>query len=423
MKMVEILKEFVKNIRKKGIYFKDLRYKPYNEANIFIGDYDFLFDPTKKEEILKELYLLSKKHSFSFLIDYFKFSKLKIMIFDNRANFVILELWSNLEVKDPYKKSIKYIFFDDIYQKFDLNTEALYYLSHLGTKKKNIDNKLVKIRIAYYKEKLQNNEIKELFANISQRGIKQTAHLANMKLIEKQILFPREDRGYLKKEINIKFHAELHHFKLFFLKQMRFFPVIGVDGAGKTTIIKNFIKTLKKAKYYRFKKTFRGSVFYNLIYPILKAKALRQTNLKKIDKNQVDDIFSETIFYISKFKFLYFILANFLFRNYVFADRYFFDFLFKNVRFSNKKTTLSNRFQKLLQKIPQAYAVVHLAAIPEIIHKRKQEISKEDIDFIQDNNFVFNLKKTPIYYLKIDTSLPIEKCLKILQIFKKEAIK
>lgn len=423
-----LFENFIDKINQKQIPLVNLRYKPYDSMNAYSGDYDFFTSKEYIPEILQTIFDLASAFNISFTIDLTKYTKTKIVLFDDYNKNIILEIWSSLEVRDHDKQTLKYIFWEDVKNHLvegvntkyalPLEIEALYYLSHLSTKSKNLNAPEIQKRVNYYKEELKNNDkVLQLYINLSNNAenINKVSSKANKILVELGILNDRKNFKMILKETKLKIVSELHKNKSSLLKAQRFIPVMGPDGVGKTTIIESICKKFQKgAKYYRFKKTYRGSIIYNAIYPILKASAKKRLNMKKIDKNQVDDLYGNLIFYIALLKYSIFIIINLIFRKFRFADRFFYDLFLKNIRFIDKNATLRENWEILLKRTPKVFWLIQLDAPNDVILSRKRELSENDLNLYRKETFKLYINKPSILYTYINTSTDIDTCTNIL---------
>lgn len=415
-KLNHVFSELTKILYDKKIPFFQLRHKANDEDVLYGGDIDFFTSANYLDSILHESFNLAALNRISIIIDRKKFIKTKVIFVENNGRMITLEIWTCLEVKDPFRASLEFIFWEDfkkvcldqinLPKELPLNVEALYYLSHLFTKKKKLKHGEVVKRITHYKNELQKQclgDIFDLYENLTDQTIPSVAHRANRQLMDLGILRKRSFRS-LFPEMKTKYVSRKNRLKTFFLRLLKFIPVVGPDGVGKTTTINRMALENKKIRYYRFKKLFRQSMIYKLALPIIKKKAAKRMNAGKLAKNQVDDHYGNFIFYISKFRYYVFILFNLLTGKIRFSDRYFHDFLFENLRFNHKTTELRSNWHNLLKKIPATYLMIQLNAPPEIITSRKKELTAEDITIYRDGIFSFYLKKPSVIYYCIDTS-------------------
>ncbi|MDQ1341300.1 MAG: hypothetical protein QG567_2458, partial [Campylobacterota bacterium] len=109
-----LFENFIDKINQKQIPLVNLRYKPYDSENAYSGDYDFFTSKEYIPEILQTIFDLASALNISFTIDLTKYTKTKIVLFDDYNKNIILEIWSSLEVRDPDSQTLKYIFWEDV---------------------------------------------------------------------------------------------------------------------------------------------------------------------------------------------------------------------------------------------------------------------------------------------------------------------
>jgi hypothetical protein len=422
----DLLNMFVRNIQEKKIPLVDVRYKEYSIEAAYSGDYDFFTSSVYLDEILNTLFILATELQICFTIDRSKSTKTRIVLFENSGKTIFLEIWTSLEVKDPHKKTLQYIFWEDLLNHLDrsvfpvklpIRIEALYYLSHLYTKRKNLTSPDIQKRLHYYAQHCKLEDISSLYDELMRRGgaIHEISHRANMFLMEMGVLKANNAFRLRLLELKIKIFSEFRKNKADILKFQRFIPVVGPDGVGKTTLIESLIKSFqKRSQYYRFKKTYRGSFIYNAIYPLLKLRTKKYLNVTKIDKNQVDDLYGNFIFNIALIKYTLFIATNLLIRKFRFADRFFYDLILQNMRFDNKISGLRENWRSLLKKTPNVFWLIQLDAPDTVIHERKKELSEADILTYRLEIFKLYLHKPSIHYTYINTANTLETCTEIL---------
>ena len=211
-------------------------------------------------------------------------------------------------------------------------------------------------------------------------------------------------------EENHKLKSKLYKIKYAIFKSLRIVPIIGPDGVGKTTLLTNVMKDIKDSILYeRFKKIVRRSIIYNIVYPINKIILKKQYG-KRLEKDQYDDVNSKLIILAGLLYYPYLILNTILFKKLIFVDRFFQDILLKNISFPEKNTQLRDRWKLLLKFIPTVFWKIHLDAKTDIIMKRKDELTKDDIDKYRELNFKIYLEKPSFNYSYINTSNNIENC-------------
>jgi hypothetical protein len=420
---ISFLKQFLDVMVTKNIVIASLRYKPFTEEMAFNGDYDFVTAEKNIDDILNTFFGLATSNCINFVIDRTKYGKLVIQIHDKDENkSIVLEIWSHLDVKS--ENSLRYIFWEDLEAHIaycegkgfilSLDVEALYYLSHLKSKAKDLSAELIQERLSYYKNTLtaHNHEYADLFTTLLADPSKRDpiAEVANSLLIEKKILYTAEHKDKAAQEKKIRLKISLHRIYGQLLKKIRIFPVVGPDGSGKSSLIAAFKEKSKlRIKCYRFKNLFRQSLLYKATAPFLKRKLSG-----KIAVNKYDDVYGAWMVTIAAIRFPFLLLLSFFTGRYYFSDRFFHDFILQDTRFMEKTPRLRDNWQDLLHKTPDIFWFIHLDAPTAVILARKDELSAEAIDCYRTEIFKMYLEKPSLLYSYINTANPIERCADIL---------
>lgn len=398
--------EIINKLQEEKVNLIQIRYKEFNKKTVYNGDFDYLLSKEDEGSFLNILFEVCKKNNTSFTINRRKYGKLNILLQkDDGSDSIELDIWNALEVKDKSKK-MYYIFFNKIEKfvdnfKLKRDIEAVYYLSHIYTKKKDIQNPEVKLRLKYYIDILgyDFNEIKNILQNIL-NGDSIDTYIDNvLKILQENDLYNYKDSEQNK----YKFLKAYYNFKKSYIEYIKIIPFIGPDGVGKTTLIESIENQYRqKARYFRFKKLFRKSIIYNFIY------FFKKRLNKNIDKNQLDDINNRVVVFSALCSYPILLIKSFLFKKYYLSDRYFSDFIFKNLRFKDKKVYLDENWKSILNITPNIHWLVHLDANTNDILERKDELSKDAINFYKDKVFEIYLNKKPFIYSYINTSNSLE---------------
>ena len=427
MSGVEVFKEFLKNVRMAELPLVLLRPREISEDISYSGDYDFFIDSSYNDKLLKIMFDLAVQRAFSFSISRVKHGKVDITIYDKTQNRMIaLEIWNILSLKDPAKKTLRYITSDRLKNHIikqddgsfalSLDVEALYYLSHLATGGKKLQTPLVKERIEYYKSVLKDTTYIEYFENLKEnKDIKPIAHKANMELVKKGLLFLKTNSAENFKEILLKGASTSKRMQRKLFKLFNMVAIMGPDGVGKTTLIKTTVDAFKgKTKLFKFKKTFRNSPIYKLSMPFLKRKTAKNFKNMSIGKSEVDDIYGGFVILNAFVMYQLRLLRSFITKETTFIDRYFYEYLMEDTRFFDKKAKLRKNWKLLSCFVPRPHVVIQLDAPEDVILKRKDELDEDGIVAFRKLVFETVSYKPPLKYLYINTTIPLERCRDIL---------
>jgi len=303
---VMIFKTLLERVQAQAIPLISLRPREISESVSYTGDYDLFIAPEYMNLLLKIVFDLAVETQSSFTINRYKHGKAVLILhsrLDNKSIFV--ELWNMLSVKDPYNKTLRYILPEQLQRhivsnenngcSFSLDVEALYYASHLYTNGKKLTTELVKYRVEYYKEMLEkhSSQYAVWYAELlsGQSNIQTVAHKANMALVELGILAARNNIKARFQEISIKSAVTWNRIRRQCLQRLNMAPVVGPDGVGKTTLIESVIKQSSyPISYFRFKKLFRTSPLYRVMFPWLRRSLTNELHGEiDVGKSEVDD--------------------------------------------------------------------------------------------------------------------------------------
>lgn len=430
---INFLKQFLEALATKRIAIASLRYKPFTEEMAFSGDYDFITTEIHIDDILNTFFELASRDRINFVINRTKFGKLIIQINSNDNNkSILLEIWTHLDVKS--NNTLRYIFWEDIVNHvhnyegtgyaLSLDVEALYYLSHLKSKTKNLSLELIQERLSYYGNSLKEKHLdyavlfESLLSDPSKRDV--IAEAANSLLVEKNILFTSANREKSTQEKKLRLKISLYRIYTQLLRCIKIIPVVGPDGVGKTSIITAFKeKSKSRIKCYRFKNLFRQSFLYSVTAPLLKRRLK-----EKIATNKYDDLYGVWMVTIASLRFPLLVFLSFLTGKYYFSDRFFHDFILQDTRFLERKAKLRDNWKDMLRKTPNIFWFIHLDAPNQVILSRKDELNGYAIDTYRTEIFKMYLEKPSFIYSYINTANDIGRCSDILiQTAKQSGIK
>jgi thymidylate kinase len=412
----------------RSIGLVQIRLRPLTEEVAYSqGDYDFLLNPGQKLDFLRIVFHHCSIAATPFFIDQRKRDKTIVQLWDPASRRgITLELWTSLEVKDPTKRGVSRIWWEDLYPHIQANSqsqafspvfESLYYLSHLHTKHKQFDHPEVQRRLTHYANCMRH---KTAIAVIYQRlmadkDISHAAADANMYLMEMGVLRQKKELSSFLNSERETLHNKAYKTRKRWQARGNIIAFVGPDGVGKTTIINAFKQQLSgKVSYFRFKKLFRGALVYKLLLPLLRQLA-NSHHRTRLAKNQIDDHFGTLLFLIARLRYSTISIRR-LWHSILLTDRYFHDFLSHGLRFSDTTTIQRRSSEWLLKLLPQPRCLVQLDADYDTIASRKNELSEEDVGFYRDIVFSTYLRKPSPYYLYLNTTRDLSQCTEVLTI-------
>ena len=215
-------------------------------------------------------------------------------------------------------------------------------------------------------------------------------------------LYYKQDRDELSYKLN--------YLKNRILKAITIIPLIGPDGAGKTTILTTLTNSLQQKYIVKvFKRINRRSIVFNLMYPINVYK-LKKKGIKK-GKNEISDQNPGMIILSGLTYYPYLIAITILQKKLIFVDRFFQDSLLENIRFLDKTILLRKNWKTLLKFVPKTFWHIQLDAKNELILSRKNELTYDDIYKYRELNFKIYLEKPAVVYSYVNTGNDIQNCI------------
>lgn len=394
-----------------------IRHRDINEKIALSGgDYDFILPNDQHPLFLSLVFEIMSQAGINFSIDQTKQEKkvLHLHAPEEKTN-ITLEIWSHLEVRDPAKQTHKQISWNDLaphlqekngYYHLPLLIEGYYYLSHLHTKNKSSSLPEVKRRLQHYQQLAQNQEASTLSELLEQlqhdASIAQIAKQANLELVKLGVLREKSTNLETLKQRFQDLKRQYRKHRMRSCARRKIFAFVGPDGVGKTTLIEQCRDILRdSAAYFRFKKLFRGSLLYTLLY-VLRYSALAKRQQNDLPKNEFDEQQASNIFWIALINYPKLWLRARLFCTQL-SDRYYSDFLFENLRTNAQPPRLSPNWENRVHFIPKPAWLIHLDAKTSVIHSRKKELSAEAIDTYRQGVFTLYLANPAPYYSYINT--------------------
>ena len=383
------------------------------------GDYDYLLPAQQFSSFLSLLFSVMSQAWVNFSIEQTKPEKLVIHLHEAAENAnITLEIWSHLEVKDPASQG--QIRFDDLRPhltlqpadgyRLPLAIEGNYYLSHLATKRKSLSLPEVQRRLEHYRLAAEAQADAPLLAVLTQLqqggSIAEAATFANQRLQQLGVLHPKS-RGITRfREQLAEACKRLQRRHLKALSRRRIIAFVGPDGVGKSTLVEECRQLLpSRASYFRFKKMFRASLFYALLYRWSYPSLARQHG-GDLPKNEFDEIQAQPLFWIAWLNFPLLWLRARLF-GYQLSDRYYSDLLFRHLRRDQETASLCANWRTLAHHIPKPAWQLQLDADTSVILARKQELPAASIDLYRTEIFAIYQASPPPFYTYLNTGQPL----------------
>lgn len=298
--------------------------------------------------------------------------------------------------------------------RFPSDVEALCYLLGVYSSQKPFRPNLSEKQMDYYQKALkhQGSKYSEWFAALQSNKDEIDTILAFIRDELHMIAFKKSIDPIklmcVNVEHNLKMYFKTLRTKIHLLPQM--IPVIGPDGVGKTTLIKQVIQSsTTPIDVFTFKKTFRISPLYKLGIFFLRY-ALR-SELKQDEfpgKSEVDDRYGNFVIFNALLLYPLRMLKYMLNRKNVFVDRYFHEYLLMNSRCHSEKVKLREDWKLLLKLIPKHRILIHLDAPNDVILSRKIELTDNGIKAYRHSLFQVFCERPFDLYAYVSTDVPVE---------------
>lgn len=417
----QAFRELLAEARKIALHLVPIRHRTIDPQSVYEGDFDFLLPAYQREVFLRLAFSVLSRCGLTFTINQSKRQKLQVEIYDpDSERSILMEFWSHLEIKN--RRFAGRIFWETVEPLLERNEtgfslppriEILYYLSHLRVKNKTLQMPEVARRIVHYRTLAQSAgelELVDLLDLLEIKGIAVVADRADWFLWEGKVLEKR-NIAVVFQEIRARTWEIIHNEKMRWVRRRPLVPFLGPDGVGKTTLIERLCQAEpKNRRYYRFKRLFRGSIAYQIVYPLLKRLAAVKT--RDLNRNQVDDLSGMVLLPIALLRYPLLVLGMVARRKTWLSDRFFYDLMIDNLRLPSRSLRIRRAWAWLL---PRCGLLVHLDAGETAILARKQELTAEAIVFYREAVFGLYLCQPSAFYAYVNTEMPPEYCVKVLE--------
>lgn len=413
-----------------GAGFVQLRMKPLDEATAFDGnDYDFLLEPRDAAALLTHVAREAKARGVSFLIDEADGAKTHVQLFDGTRRLSIeADFWKEHGITPPDGGRDVYVRFGDVRHRLlrpegeagwrlPADLEALLYLCHLDTRRKDLAAPAVIARLAHYRAaapaeaspalgEADRAELLRRMETLTDAAALADASRWGLATLAANGFPPRprplEDEWPLRMRnaLRRRLAARLHRPVLAF---------VGPDGSGKSTLIEALRADPETGGELRlFKHFFRMTRPYELV-------STRHPLYRRLEDNLADERLGRLWFAVAMLQYPREMRAGSA-TGRVFVDRYFHDLLLRDVRATGRTAHLGAVNGLLARLFPLPDAVVQLYAPRETLLARKREIPPGNLTIYGELVDAIYAGRGPRMRACVSTSGSIDECLDFLRI-------
>jgi hypothetical protein len=350
-----------------------LRPRGFDNEDVFHGDFDFLIDAARFDEILRTVFSVCQAAGISFVLRQTSPFKRQVELLDESARRVTVELWTHAELRTRNRgghmtrAGVAYAAYERLDAAGRDGLLAALFLLHLHHKRKDLKIPLVQERLAYFSARAGaapglRNALENLRTDAPDLGGARKAADAFLREHAIPVISPA---AIASRRLAWRLRRALHW------PSWRTTAVVGPDGSGKGTLIAG-IKQGPEGRQYRFqrfKRFFRRPLFY-----------WRQDEPRNVRDEKL-------LWLILPVAWTYFSLSR-LFTGWtkpLILDRYFYDYFVRNVR-----VTTAQPFRRIaayglctaLAPRPQRLIVASCPAAT--IHERKLEMTQAAIASMYD---------------------------------------
>lgn len=389
----------------------ELRTRSRDEEAAFSGDYDYLMDASRFDEIVQLFFNICLKHAVSFQIQQRAAFKHRINLFGPDAKKIIFEFWPHAELTTGTSHKgwafLTYQRFSEASQAgLKEETLALLFVCHLFFKKKDLSSPQVQWRLQNFADRMGRvveqggahasfaEEIQQLLTGIIQQQFTLSeANAVALELLAKKNV-QIEDSGTAKWQ-----HLLTKAQRPFRGWGGKVVPCVGPDGSGKTYFITTVMDMVKahslNVRATRFKRLFRKNVIYSYL-----SKRYRKSR-GDMPKNVADERMASTLYWVALPAYAWEVLKS-LNTKAVLMDRFFLEFMVRGYRESQGPGIQQMPgYSRLCRLIPEPRRMIVLTADYELISSRKADLSVEAVhDFYSRYiSFALNRKVSNVLFL------------------------
>ncbi|OWT80290.1 hypothetical protein [Achromobacter sp. HZ28] len=346
-----------------------LRPRTLDPATVFDGDFDFLVDGARFDEIVHALFTICRDAGVSFALRQTSPFKRQAELLGDAGRRVIVEMWTHAELRTQERgghltrAGVAYAEYEKLNAQGREALLAALFLLHLHHKKKALDRPMVAERLAYFSA--HNGAVPELSDVLE--GLRSGAlTLADARRTADHYLRAHgivvsSPAAIALKRLAWRARTALHW------PSWRTTAVVGPDGSGKGALIESIKQGSqgKQFRHQRFKRIFRRPLHH----------------LVQRDPRNVRD--EKMLWLVLPTAWTCFTLSRLLtgWGKPLLLDRYFYDYFVRNVRLSTPEPFRRIAAYRLCSALaPRPERLIVAVCTPEIIHERKLEMARDVIE-------------------------------------------
>jgi hypothetical protein len=349
-----------------------LRPRTVDARDAFEGDFDFMVDGRRFDEVLRIVFSECQAAGVSFVLRQLSAFKRQIELLDEHARCVTIELWTHAEFRTRDRRghltraAVNY----EAYEKLDAEARcallAALFLLHLHHKDKDLDAPLVRQRIQHFARLAGGEPALGQALDELQSGSRDTgrARQAALDFLRRRGIAIESPWRILAKRMRWAVATAVHW------PSWRTTAVVGPDGSGKSALIDDIRHgPLGKAfRFQRFKRFFRRPLFY----------------LAQREPRNVRD--EKMLWLILPVAWVYFSLSRLFtgWRRPLVLDRYFYDYFVRNVRSDTLPFRRIAAYGLCSALTPRPQRLIVASCPADVIHQRKLEMTQPAIVAMYD---------------------------------------
>ncbi|WP_427184337.1 hypothetical protein ACL598_25600 [Bordetella bronchialis] len=363
----EALHEFIQSAEAGRIPCIMLRPRGGDGDAIFQGDFDFLMDEGRFDQILQAVFSICQTAGVSFIVRQSSPFKRQIELLDERARRVTIELWTHAELRVRgsggrlTRAGVSYGAYEQLCLSQREALLAALFLLHLHHKRKDLGAPLVRDRLAYFADRCGNDAalrgaMHALLAGTLDLDGAQQAGMAFLRQGGIAVIPPV---AIALRRLAWRLWGALHW------PSWRTTAVVGPNGSGKTSLIEDLRHgpAGKRYTFKRFKRMFRKPLFYWGREP----RNVRDENRLWLILPVAWAVFSISGLWAG-------------WRRPLMLDRYFYDYFVRNVRTNRQHPVRRIAAYGVCSALaPRPRRLIVASCPPDIIEKRKQELPRDAI--------------------------------------------